>query len=87
MHIHFTVFDRVETRIIKCPNCKRRRKFLCEHQDWYGWLDTCLTCGDRWQDGEMLPRPSERDWRKGVVDKAKQRLSKTRFQLTQKLRD
>jgi hypothetical protein len=75
-HINFARFSQVKSKIVKCPTCEHRRKFLCEFQEWYGWLITCLTCGDRWENGEMLPRPFERGWRKRKIAEAKHRLSK-----------
>ena len=50
-------------RVHRCPTCKCLRRFLAEHEEWYGWRETCLTCGDEWQDGEMSERPMMRGWR------------------------
>ena len=56
-----------------CPNCCGRRTFACFFQEWYGWLDTCLNCGDSWQDGEWMPRPFAPGWRKESVADARER--------------
>lgn len=55
-------------RILYCPVCERRRRFI-ERWDgaWYGTTQYCA-CGDRWQDGELAPRPFERGWRKEAQD-------------------
>jgi len=36
-------------------------------QEWYGTQWTCLACGDRWADGELLERPWRRGWRRDSV--------------------
>ena len=64
----------VESRWVarhKCPTCNKRTKFLCEHEGWYGVYFTCLSCGDRWGDGEMLERPFCRGWRQENIKHAK----------------
>lgn len=63
-----------------CPTCKKQRFFLREMVDWYGLYDTCLKCGDRWGENELLDRPFCRGWRKESVDRAKKfyrRMKKT----------
>ena len=57
-------------RILQCPTCKARRRMLCEDEAWYGMTITCCHCGDRWQDGELYPRPRTRGWRKEAAAKA-----------------
>jgi hypothetical protein len=59
----------------KCPNCRQDQAFLIERIAWYGEDATCLVCGDRWQDGELCPRPLERAWRRRSVEHALARLS------------
>lgn len=69
-------------RIIRCPNCKTRRRFVVTYYEWYGALATCCACGDQWSDGERLPRPFARGWRKVATAKAKaQWASATRARL------
>lgn len=57
----------------RCPTCKKSRRFLMVHEEWYGWTLTCLTCGDSWQDGELRERPFKRGWRLDAVLEAKRR--------------
>ena len=56
---------------LPCPTCKRRRWFVRWFQEWYGWNDTCLRCGENWQDGEMCPRPFRPRWRQDNIESAK----------------
>ncbi|GHC38697.1 hypothetical protein GCM10010348_77610 [Streptomyces anthocyanicus] len=62
---HFTI-----RRIWRCPTCKTRRRMLFQDEAWYGMTMTCCHCGDRWQDGELCPRPAKRGWRKEAAAKA-----------------
>lgn len=57
-------------RILPCPTCKTRRRMLAQDEVWYGTTLTCCHCGDRWQDGELYPRPQQRGWRKEAAAKA-----------------
>jgi hypothetical protein len=50
-------------RIAHCSTCGRRRRFAGLHEFWYGTTWTCLTCGERWCDGERMERPFRRGWR------------------------
>ena len=59
-----------------CPICKASAPALCEFTDWYGWSDTCLGCGDSWQDGEMHDRPFARGWRKASIASALARINR-----------
>lgn len=72
IHIDFTRVD--EQRIIRsyCPNCNQVSGFYAWFQDWYGWHETCLRCGDQWNDGEHVPRPFKPGWRKENIENAKQ---------------
>jgi len=63
--------QRTQRRILNCPTCKQRRRFICTLYEWYGWLVTCCACGDSWEDGERLPRPFARGWREQAKAKAK----------------
>lgn len=74
LHVSWTRFSEVERRILPCPTCERRRAMCCAFQEWYGWTVTCLTCGDKWQDGEMLPRPFKPRWRNENVEAARKLL-------------
>lgn len=59
------------TTMRNCPTCRARRRFWSIFEEWYGWTETCLTCGDSWQDGERCERPAERGWRAKSVAHAK----------------
>lgn len=59
----------------RCPTCKSDQEFLCEFEEWYGWTNTCLNCGDSWMEGELLKRPFMRGWRKQAVEEAKARIN------------
>lgn len=63
-------------RITYCPTCERRRKMLVRSAVWYGDDLTCLTCGDAWQDGEMMPRPFRPRWRQDRVQSARSDLAR-----------
>lgn len=55
-------------RLMQCPTCKRRRRFVVRFEAWYGPTAYCLGCGDSWQDGERSPRPFKRAWRRAAKD-------------------
>ena len=56
-------------RILHCPVCERSRRHIIQWDGaWYGSTIYCA-CGDRWQDGEMAPRPFERGWRKKAQER------------------
>lgn len=71
IHIKFTNYSIVKIRVAYCPTCKARKRAVAAFEDWYGWTETCLGCGDCWTDGEMHERPFARGWRKQSVDSAK----------------
>lgn len=60
-----------------CPDCKRHTRFMGFHQEWYGWDETCLRCGRRWQDGEWLPLEFARGIRAHNIKSAKARWRRT----------
>ena len=76
LHLNLTRFTAARIRRRYCPTCENRTRFACLFQDWYGWLITCLSCGDRWQDGELMPRPFAPGWRKNSVEKAKRAMER-----------
>lgn len=76
VHIKFTKFTKRKVAEQDCPTCKSKQEFLCEFENWYGWTTTCLNCGDRWQDGELCPRPFFRGWRKQSVRHALEKVKK-----------
>jgi ribosomal protein S27AE len=73
LHVHAPAADAFRRQRRRCPTCQARRTFTATHQAWYGWLLTCLGCGDRWQDGERLPRPFARGWRQQEIAAARKR--------------
>jgi hypothetical protein len=56
-------------RIMHCPACERRRRFV-ERWDgaWYGSTLYCA-CGDYFQEDWMGTRPFERGWRKKAQER------------------
>jgi len=54
------------------PTCKRRTYMLWRHTPWYGTDDTCLRCGEEWQDGERSERPFAPRWRDRRKARARQ---------------
>lgn len=67
---------RKECVVIDCPTCDRQRKAYGFCAEWYGWDITCAGCGDRWQDGELCPRPFARGWRQQNIRHAREQLAK-----------
>jgi len=55
-----------------CPTCGRRRFGVSFFYEWYGFDLTCLRCGERWADGEMMPRPFAPHWRAKSIERAKE---------------
>lgn len=54
----------------ECPICGKHTRIVGYFQHWYGMTWTCMTCGDMWADGEILPRPFKRGWRQENIDHA-----------------
>ncbi len=67
IHISWTRFTITKMPVVYCWTCEKRRRALLQFQEWYGWTGTCLTCGEMWQDGEMLERPFRPRWRKDNI--------------------
>jgi hypothetical protein len=59
-------------RIMRCPTCKKRRRFSGRAYVWYGPTVTCCGCGDSWSDGERNDRPFRRNWRASAIAAAKE---------------
>ena len=55
-------YDRVWIQRNPCPFCEKRAFMVGSHEAWYGTDWTCLGCGNRWCDGERMPRPFEPKW-------------------------
>lgn len=74
LHINWTRFSEVKAIRVACPTCRPFRvAAVASFQEWYGWLVTCLRCGEQWEDGEVLPRPCERGWRVKSIQEARKR--------------
>lgn len=73
MNIHVSFSRKDAQRIVRdrCPTCKRRTFFYSWYQVWYGWSETCLNCGDAWNDGERAERPFKPKWRQESIAHAK----------------
>ena len=72
VHINWTRYDTVKAIRLRCPNCKPFQvAAVAAFQEWYGWMVTCLRCGERFEDGEWLPRPCERGWRLDSIARAR----------------
>lgn len=76
IHIKWVRYDREEITTQHCPTCGSEQKFLSQFENWYGWTETCLNCGDRWMDGERCPRPFAPRWRELSIAAAKARAVK-----------
>jgi len=55
-------------RVAFCSTCVDHRPMLHSFGAWYGWTTGCLVCGDKWVEGERLPRPFRPKWRRDAVD-------------------
>lgn len=63
-------------RVMACPTCGTRRRFVGEVAAWYAPLWTCCACGDTWDAEEgRLPRPFARGWREKEAARARARWS------------
>lgn len=71
-HIWAPQPDIAEVRVQFCPTEDTETEMLCQHFEWLGWDITCLSCGEKWGDGERLARPFERGWRERRIEEAKQ---------------
>lgn len=61
-----------------CPLCGYDVGVMGMYQEWYGTAWTCLACGDKWMDGELLERPWRRGWRRDSVLEAAKHLDAAR---------
>ena len=43
-----------------CIHCGKERFFVLWHEEWYGWVGTCLKCGesDEWLPGTFCRKDS-----------------------------
>lgn len=58
-------------RIVHCPTCQKRRRWVGWAQEWYSTIWTCCGCGDSFGDGERMERPFKRGWRSEAIKRAK----------------
>ena len=63
VHVHAPQPDAFGISRHHCPTCKRRTFMVWRYTPWYGSDDTCLRCGEGWQDGERSERPFAPRWR------------------------
>lgn len=70
VHIHAPAAAEVRRLRRRCSTCERRTTFVGALYHWYGWLLTCLSCGEQWEDGERLARPFQRAWRVANIQRA-----------------
>lgn len=71
IHICYSRKDMEEVWVMRCPSCKRRKaKFYGWFQEWYGWHNTCLECGEQFADGKWLERPWCPGWREENILKS-----------------
>lgn len=61
----------VKLRRLYCPTCNRRTYSVISFYEWYGPDDTCLNCGERFNEDGRAPRPFMRGWRKDSIAAAK----------------
>ena len=76
VHIHAPQPEIVEIKWVPCPTCicrkgKRKSPMVLALYAWYGTDWTCLRCGERWAEDEMLERPFAPAWRKANIEAAK----------------
>jgi ribosomal protein L37AE/L43A len=60
-------------RVVECPTCKRRRRFVQACFEWYDPIWTCCACGDSFSGGERMSRPFAPAWRPKAIAKARER--------------
>lgn len=71
LHIKFTKPIEVQIEREYCPTCEKQRFFIAWFEDWYGWYFTCLKCGEKWFNSEMMERPFAPKWRQHNIEAAK----------------
>jgi len=72
VHVHAPQPDDFGIRRTHCQTCERRTYMLWRHTPWYGCDETCLRCGEEWQDGERSERPFAPRWRERRKARARQ---------------
>lgn len=64
----------VTRKIMHCPTCERRRRFVVigELYSYYAPTLTCCACGDSWGEDGRMARPFRRGWRDRAIATARQ---------------
>lgn len=52
VHIHRPANDAKSLVRDKCPDCKQDTIFVGFHTPWYGWIETCIRCGRKFDGDE-----------------------------------
>lgn len=73
VHINVTRPTAKFAKAGKCPDCKKRTRFLGFFTPWYGHDSTCLRCGREWCDGEWVALPFCRGARAENIEAAKRK--------------
>lgn len=60
-------------RVLLCPNCQRRRRFVVERAVWYDPIFTCCHCGDAYCAEGRMPRPFAPGWRQRSSGRARRK--------------
>lgn len=60
-------------RILFCPTCDRRRRFVVSSFIWFDPTAQCCACGETWHGSERAARPFARGWRTEAIRNAQQR--------------
>ncbi len=76
LHLHAPQASEFRLTTLLCPTCKQDREMAAWFTEWYGWDKTCLTCGERWHDGEQDERPFAPKWREKSVARARKRMAR-----------
>jgi len=56
-----------QRRVLRCPTCQQRRRFVEELYVWYDSYLTCVACGDAWSGRQRMLRPAAKEWRAGAT--------------------
>jgi len=73
VHIHAPQPYQRNIKAGRCPDCKKRTRFLAFFTEWYGSDATCIRCGRHWADGEWIALDFHRWARQENIDAAKAR--------------
>jgi len=68
VHIHAPQPYQRNIKAGRCPDCKKRTRFLAFFTEWYGSDATCIRCGRHWADGEWIALDFHRWARQENID-------------------